>query len=448
MAEHKLTAGARKPCGPVGRRVVGLLLVLVLSLGLTLALGLWDRPGCRTWQNDSEELIWGRLLSSRDYGMGSQGRFLCTLSGGLPFGHGVEYMENDTPTAKENGFTIYTHQVGLHGQLFSALDRVLDAVGFSGHTRQNLLWAINTALSLATILLLAIWVCGEWGVWGALGTVSCVFASPLLIQSMPNLFWVIWTMLLPTLVTAYWARAWEKGQSHTLAWSLLLAGTLMVRLFCGFEFTTTVMLSTEVPILYYFLKSGRTREDLKKWLRLAVLAGLVELAAFAAAFLLWMLQCVVLRGPEKAMQEMFDTVGKRTGAFTEQANIPELCEESLSASRLEVVRMYLTTPVVLWGRWTLAQLAGVAVVLKAVCWGLEKKLGGIRANWNELLLVAASLLPALSWHFMASAHSYIHPHINYILYLIPFVPLCMAMLVKDAAAIINCLEARRSHGLR
>lgn len=203
------------------------------------------------------------------------------------------------------------------------------------------------------------------------------------------------------------------------------------------------MLSTEIPILYYFLKDWLNLEARKRWMRMGIVVGLVELGAFAAAILIWILQvtCYALSAgwnTEDIWTATFGTVARRTGIGTkkmlETVMVNNETIKSVSQDRWKVTKDYLINSRVLGD----LQVRGV-ITLFAVVTLLYGRLGRRSAGTcvREIIFVVACTLPPISWYYLASAHSYVHVHINYLLWGYPFLPFVTAFLARQ---IFQCAQ--------
>lgn len=225
-------------------------------------------------------------------------------------------------------------------------------------------------------------------------------------------------------------------------WYLVLFVAVLVRFLCGFEFTSSIMLATEVPIFYYFFHSP-DKETRKKWLRVAVLVGILELLAFMLAFTITIFQNMVWQkqGLLAALNNITDAIKYRTGFMGARENIQDYSgsvKDSLMESRGAVVRKYLTSSDALWYTWSTRELC-FFWVFSAIGKIFFEGRRSIQDFANQGILLIVSLLPAISWYYLASAHSAIHTPVNYLLLLIPFVPICVGLLFKNVVEIVQIL---------
>lgn len=237
-------------------------------------------------------------------------------------------------------------------------------------------------------------------------------------------------------VTAYWGYC-VKRKKHLakgLAEASLFA-MILVRFFCGYEFTTTVMLASELPILYYFLQADTVQER-KNWIWISFKIGVLELAAFALSFGILGLQNMAYRHTDfvTAMNTVIDAAKFRTGSFTEMGEVAGYATDSAiietvqNATGWSVLKQYLTSEEEIFGSFDFRRLLVVTMLVLAIKGILCKT--DWKAICREELFLLATTIPAISWYYIGYGHAVFHFHVDYILWDIAFLPLGVALLFK------------------
>ena len=424
-------------------------LLAVLSLLAVMCLELWKAQTQTSWQADSEALVWCRVADAQKRGILTDGGLLrfCKLSDSVTLGTiGKLYGQDALP--HEMGST-YLKQSGLQGTLDACLAVTLQTFGIENASIQKTIWILNSTAFVFCILLVCWWILKEFGWIAAAGAASCVLLSPWLENTMANAYWVIWTMFLPFAVAAY--IGWEQSTSGFIKrrWYVVLFICVLVRFLCGFEFTSTVMLATEVPLLYYFLKEKELNKK-KQWIQIAFWVGVLELAAFGVAVGITVIQIMASQqqGVVSAVNCILDAVKYRTGAMVEQSDLQryeEAVVNSLEVSRLTVVKRYLTSSESVWNTWSIGKLLFFWLI-SAICCKAAGCFSG-RKLVKQGILLAFSMISAISLYFLASGHAYIHTTIDYLLWMLPFVPLCVGCMFKnffDTVCVI--IREEKAHG--
>lgn len=388
--------------------------------------------GVEDWQLDSETLVWGRALTAQHGEFFTKAGFMRRWS---YHEDRARFVGDNVPPGET---TAYLSSSGLQGTVVALAAIVCKALHISNSMIYRLLSILNTAAFVAVLLLLCRWLYQEIGWIAAIAAFLGMFSYPWIAVSVRNLYWVTWTLLLPTVITARWAQAVAQGKSSRGGVYLFIAA--MLRFMCGFEFITTIMLSAEVPVLYYFLRDWSDKAARRRWLRLGFGVGLLQLGAFAGALLVWMIQLTVYHGSlQMALETMQYTAAKHTGLLQTDTVLDPTLIDNLQQSRIKVVEMYLSGEP-LWGS------CSVRGVLTAV-FGATAVNGWLAGHpWQktarEILFLGACALPPLSWYFLAFAHSYVHTQIDYLLWGFPFLPLVTAFMVQRTTEILLRLWKR------
>lgn len=416
------------------------LLLAAVALVFTWGFSVWNDEGVtvfnpytkqvetlETWQMDSESLIWGRVVAAEHEGLFSAAGLLRRWTWDTD--HEL-FLAGEMPEWEP---TIYMSGSGLQGTVIALFALLGRALHIGNDTIYRLLSMLNTAAFVAVLLLFCKWLYEEVGWIAAIAAFLGMFSYPWVAVSVRNLYWVTWTYLVPTVIVARWAQAAAQGKRSRGGVWLFVASLL--RFMCGFEFVSTIMLSAEIPVLYYLLRDWPDKTARRRWLRLGLLAGLLQLGAFAAAVLVWMAQLAVYHGDLRmALDTMKYTVARRTGLVETNIPLEQQFLSSLELPRTEVVKMYLFGDP-MWGK------CSVRAVLLAVL-GVTAVNGRLAGQpWQktarEMLFLAACALPPLSWFYLAAAHSDAHRHINFLLWGFPFLPLVTGFMVQ------NCVELFR-----
>ncbi|MEL7097309.1 MAG: hypothetical protein AAGM84_00640 [Pseudomonadota bacterium] len=377
------------------------------------------------------------------------------------------------------GFTIYPSQYGAQLLFFRAIGGldVWSPVGLA---------SVNATL-MALVVAIVSFLTGRriFGIWGAAAFGIWLCLSPMAVMMAGSIYWMSWTWLLPFLVSLSLApRLWSS--TGLLLAVVLWWITLTVKNLFGYEFASTIAISAAVPIVIYGLKQGKSVRATA--VPCFVLAA-VSVVAMATALVLhvnrlpddpnglsgWAQIGLIAEKriadnstPEalRAACEITPRISALSGADREKAI--NQCAKNLArtqeASRPVVVLAYSTF------RRTVPWLAGPDIIdseeLVPVRGMLRRgDLSGARAAlagsdsavlrlaslpatilivWSLIALVIWSIwrrrdkaqayailvsaAAPLSWYLLATAHSYGHLHIAFILWNVPFLPVLAGML--------------------
>ncbi|HQU09476.1 MAG TPA: hypothetical protein PLV25_05910, partial [Opitutales bacterium] len=409
-----------------------------------------DRNWFQSADDASESYVIGRVLQSRQHGMLSNncfmGRFQSTtpelILGEAGGDSAYQYLLIEPNSTSPQAIYIpYLAQAGASGLLFSAIDALC------GHKASlNVLHGANAALS-ALVLAAICWLFAkEFGLLPAIFACGAILLTGWIVGLGRNLYWVIWTLYLPFLIVFYNLFKEFSFKHKTKPWigySLLFCA-LVFRFLCGLEYFTTVLVSMTVPLFYYAIQYKLSFVSFCK--RFAWLTTL-GFASLIAAVAVWILQ---LYGVFHQFSLVFTfiqyTAGKRTVAFSghastaledlmsraQNAQMPEgliyylarvskthqleAFTRSLEASLAEVLRLYVAR-----GFWVFIAMFLICTLTLILSNRFQKYTG----LWTA---TAISLLAPISWFVLAQAHCYIHTHLNYMLWFIPYVPLLFVLI--------------------
>lgn len=420
--------------------------VFLAAAAFTLVTHGWSSELSQNWQRQSEELVWGRILQIQRGEFMEGGGFLGRYADGPEIEGQMDYfLSGETPQGE---WRAYSHQSGLQGTLYGIVNLILCVIIPQSNIRLFMLYFINAALYVAMMLFLCRWIWQKVGLTAAVAGFSCVLFTEYSIKAMPNLYWVIWSFIVPFLVSAAvceWLKREPKWKSAVLGAAMIGLATL-VRALCGFEFVSSVMVGAELPVLWELLNVEKRKR--RFWFEFAILVGVFQLVAFAMAFGMWVIQEVLyLQDWEAAKADILSTIAKRTGAFSEWVPDNEAYINSLKEPRLKVLKAYFDQKIYFNVLSLLdlvkgAVLSWVPLAIRGI-WKrkLDQELV-YQSRW--LILALVSIAGPASWYVLASGHSAIHQSMNGFLWLFPTIPLLLSVIGGNIAVLDAMLRKDKS----
>lgn len=331
----------------------------------------------------------------------------------------------------------YTSQFGLQGIVMAAV-----SPGTSLYGAMRLM----TALLLAAVLATAVVAC--WRAWGgrAAGILLALLTLSTWLNAFgPSTYWQPWTLLLPTLVPLLvWHRLGD-GRRKWLRGGALIAALVFLKALCGYEYITTVILGAAAAVAFHEFRD-RIDRRLVFSLGVSVFSGVV---GFALAIAVHMVQLLARYG---SVSILSTRAGDRTfsplngdgylawvRAQAEDDHLFRWIVEGDSAFGLWAYRMtgyFRDSAIALPGRpgLGLGPSYGVPIwvfvlVFLALAWAAFRGRTESAAIQRRLAVAGAlALVGALSWLGLAFGHMVQHPHINAIVFYVPFLPLVFAMI--------------------
>ncbi len=391
------------------------------------ALGIVNDRRFLGFQKDSESLVIGRIIQTRKEGALSQGGLTGRRGNDRGTGPANQYRLY-REGRNGSGFTPYRSHPGANGWVAAAADGLMPRhVG--GHL--GVLQTGTAALSAAVFAVATAATWRRFGLVAALVLLVGTLTSPWVTLFSRNLWWSLWAMYLPMLGAA-WCVA-RRPSLRGVAAVAVIAMAVKVAM-TGYEYITAVLISGVVPFVYAWAHSRFTLGFLRT--ATVYVGGLLGAGAAGLGVLIG--QNALQSGSwATGVHHVLSVLGNRTHG--DPSAHEAVYQAALSSSVWESTRPYVLTlgPFSLGGEawWSY----GTWCVATAVACGLALFLArSDRASAASLRgLVAAtmcSVLAPLSWFVLFKGHSFIHVHMNAIVWHLPFVPVSLVLMGRVAQA--------------
>ncbi len=436
-----ITPDAERPAAKVHqssrtRSIVSVFLFIAstLLLGASFFANLWgiaEQVWFANHQREMEAHVIGRIVESRQAGL--------LEAGGLT---GMGRPAEDLPTreavwdyqyeAFSEGlefakYGVYSSHLGGQAMLFGVLDQVLPVANSS---KLDLLHLLNSLFSAAILAAVVLWFYREAGTWAALFALLSALLSQWLVVFGRNLWWSIWAFYLPMVALAFYLRN-RKLIARRQLWAFSGLVFLVVFLKCfftGYEYITTALFMMAVPFVYYAV---RNRVGLRQFLLDSTMMVTASVLAILASFAVLVTQLMAGHGatPVQGVNHIIDSFQRRT--YADPNAFDPALSESLRADVFSVVHTYIDgvffdlSKYVEASAWIeqvlpLRYSALLVIFLLATVYLLLYRRNG---SADHLPLIAATwvaLLGPLSWYTIFKSHSYIHTHMNFLVWQMPF----------------------------
>ena len=246
-------------------------------------------------------------------------------------------------------------------------------------------------------------------------------------------YWFISLKLYP-MIFLYLVQAKSTSTHRRRLNNLLYGCSLVVSILSGYEFITITL----AVLFAVFFHSQLTTGGLKRAQILSFSKMTVTLlSSMALGLFLHFLQLTLFLGDTKLSLDYLSSRmnGRIIGDFN--SNEPGIAA-SASISPKFILGKYLEMP--LFGAPSNLPIFRSFTVLVFICiflllflfFRIRNNLDkGIERNLeirNALVFVLLTLMGPLFWYLFAAPHSYIHFHINFILWFLPFIPLALALI--------------------
>ena len=407
-----------------------------------------DQAWFQNHQQDTESLVIGRMVKARRDGIFSFGGLTGQVTG-------IQQLTTHD-TLKWSGEAVSSqYQAYYHGLDFTSFNPYFSQIGFQAISfcliekliplspqRYIMLLKFLNAYSFAFVLsLIILWFYVEFGLFSALLVMLTTMFSQWMTVFGRNLWWVMWAFYLPCLVSLHHLR---QKTSTNIALIFIYVTVFIKCLYNGYEYITTTLLMMVTPYIYYWWIEGWNFKSLVQKL---LVVGTTALVSILSTTIILAVQISSVKGGlNTGLHHIFIySVGKRT--YGDAGNYPKVYADSLKADVVTVVNKYLDGFIfdfhqILGGASQHLNVKYQAVIVVFACVSClvwlchflfqRRKLPLAEESLRKLIglsiTVWFSFLAPLSWMMIFKGHSYIHTHMNFITWHMPFTLLGFGLL--------------------
>jgi hypothetical protein len=402
-------------------------------------------PSFKNFQENDEGIVLSRLILTKHCGF-----FENSSLGGYfgewddpNFDHKEMYLK-DLPFKKEQ-YNVYESQIGGQSMVYSALDFILP---YDNFTKFNIFHFLTASFTALAFLFFLIWVKRHFGIITSIVTLFLIVLSFWIIIFSSKLWWNLWSFYLPFVFMLFYL---DKKKSDEISHKkLFLYSSLLVFIKCfitGYDYISPALIMFTTPVLFYCILH---QWEIKKAIRLFLKMSFGAISGFLVSIGILIFQISKLTKKEDNMsgleyiratllERSYDDPNKHEGI---------LYYKSMKSSIWEVIQLYLNGPAYKYKTREGAEyeVSFLAFILFFVCitffylYFKNKKSFFIEKSntFNALIIMFwASIIAPLSWFVLFKGHSYIHTHINFIAWYMPFALLGYVLVGYLFSEIIN-----------
>lgn len=379
------------------------------------------------FQYDSEDLAIGGMLYAVLEGRVSEYGLLRATESGMS-GFVLGAIKNNW-TFNEVSYQNYASQIGLQGYAYQLLAIILcSGKGILYLIRfRELLCAVCCVLMAAVSMGIVVALGKKYNYKLSIAFFITFLLSPWVKDFSVNLYWVEFTWYIPMLLGIVMSLDYKKFDK--LWFYVLVFFAVAVKSACGYEYITTVMLGLIlVPLVDL---STAERDERKSILIIIFKLGIAALLGFVVVLFIHALMRGdgnVIAGLESIYQNdvLRRTVGENLAVLDSSKR------EGIKPTVGETLKEYFEfkTELVdgLSGEIFVPLMVFALLVFAARA--LKKE------NRWELSFYIASFVCTVSWYILGKQHSYVHIHINFVLWYFGFVQMLIYSLF---CAFSDCL---------
>lgn len=373
----------------------------------------------RSYDDTSEQLVMGRMARTAADGLTSGNadlgvNYFRSQDRSQYYEEQRRYFEDpELIHAERPEWGPYPSHFGLQGIAYS----IIDAIDPLPRSVRIGFYHLLASLFAAGVL---VWIADilrrRFGWPAFFGFLIPIAVEPMFSALAPNLYWLVGLWYVPMAIAMLLADEEEpKRRARLIALAFVF---FLAKFLCGYEFTSTVILAAAVGCM---LSVREIPDRLQRMLRdvawiVSAGVGAFMVAAFAHA---------VRQGGFAVLAQ------KAANRITGDA---VLLQDEIIFGKFASIGAVLSTYL---GSNFVALIKSFGVVLALLTATAILSLLDGRLNWwlgadrRKLQILAlgflASLAAPLSWFVLAKAHSYVHPHIDMIMWYLPSIPLGGAM---------------------
>ena len=412
------------------------LIVLVTIIFRTNFLGILTLDaGGYPFQYDSEDLAIGAIVAEK-YNINDSwvglGRITSKYIEKEYIGEDI-YL-NKLDINNNLNFDEYRSQIGLQGSFYATISKFIDnryLIEFfrwlNSFLLSVILFTICYIIKIKYNFLMSV-------IWGLVFLIS-----PYILNFSHNLYWVEFTWFLPVLIGLVASEDSINFKFKKLFIAIGIFISIFIKCLCGYEYLSTIMIIMIMFVLSDILVNIFTTNmtEIKRKLKLFFIISLCGLCGFTAALSVH----GYYRGNGDISTGIHDIYQKdilrRTIVGTENNfnSFNSLIMKSIQVPTIKVVTKYFKPYsenqnfiIKLAGKafWPLSVVSLIIMIFR-LCY---RKINRIE-NIQILSLFLISLIGTLSWIILAKSHSYIHTHINYVLWFLGYVQMMVYILVSS-----------------
>ena len=315
-------------------------------------------------------------------------------------------LSEDPALERPYEYQTYPSQIGVQGFLLRMIAKLVRSTAAIPISR----W-FCAALFSVVIVWITVLIFRQYGFAFAVSFWCVTTFSSWICDFAPNLYWVSFTWFVPVLLGLICLRSEKKRK-----WIyLLFFVALLIKCLCGFEYLSTIMVSAELFMAAEWITYKEKRSRLT---RSIMLSGICMLAGFVVVAVL---MCFIYGNGDfvdGAVYFKHYLVERRTFGNADQFDA--VYADSLNASIMNVLNRYTNgvgTPLLI--------ISGLDLILIALDRFLFK-----RDRKLDLSLLLISCAATFSWFVLAKSHSYIHIHLNFVLYYMGFAQTAVYCLLR------------------
>lgn len=336
----------------------------------------------------------------------------------------IRFVGDDGFVSVGAQLTSYKSQFGLQGRAYRLLARVMGL-----KKDYSVLNALNALLTAAVLAALVMLLAKKYGRLFALVSYAVFLLSPWIVNFGNNLYWVEFTWFLPMLAGLVLTMRVDSRRCRVACYAAAFAAILL-KCLCGYEYVSSVMMGLIAFPAVEFISSAASRDEgrARKLLSSTFALGMAALSGFVLAILIHGFVLGDGDLAEGVRWILADKAVSRTsgGDLNLYWDDPTLTN-AISASHWETICKYFhfNTEVV---AGVTGNLFPALCIVPLILFAIDFARG--RLDARVAAMYAIFFFVPVSWYFLAKPHSFIHTHMNFVLWYMGFVQTCFYVIAR------------------
>jgi hypothetical protein len=281
-----------------------------------------------------------------------------------------------------------------------------------------------------------LWFSKEFGLYLGFFVLFSTVLSQWLTVFGRSLWWSIWAFYLPMLTVMYFLRYRPvRGNRSTVAFGAVVLGSVLAKCFVnGYEYITTTLVMMMVPFVYY---SILRKSSIGRFARGGLVAATAACLGLLLASVILSIQIsAATEGSVGGLEHFLGALRKRT--YADPSRYSGALAESMEVAPTDVILGYLSGTYLDLSNDSPSDsstegktevqvryytLIGLYLAASGSVVALNRRWPAAIEPQGSIALVGAtwfSILAPLSWFVIFKAHSFLHTHMNFLTWQMPF----------------------------
>ena len=331
------------------------------------------------------------------------------------------YFHNETHNISSRKYSNYKSSFGIQGYIYAIIDFTLKRFEKDPKSRYQIMRAITGMGMSIVIAIFIFFIKFEFGLPTALFVLITTIYSNYLVLFASNLYWMFFIALAPFTLSWTYLKIYEDKNVTLSPLYFAICFLILLKSLAGWEYLSTIFISFNIPLVYFSIKNN--------WNKKLIIERIIKINSYALlGFILslfgYLAQKTALLGSvNNALKAFAQIVLKRTHG--NPADLPSKYKASLESDILAVLKKYLNGDAIYISDYMTIKFHHIILLFSIVSIfyvsiPLFKNLEKDKKTTALIISSWLSILAPISWHVLAKGHSYVHGHMNHVLWHVPF----------------------------